>query len=81
MLTVKVIDGYGNENIYQSRNVFAKTEKSENSRRITAVYFRTEDNSELEIQGEYALVYVMNENGKTVADYIVGAGKEIPERN
>lgn len=79
MLTVKVIDGHGNENIWQTRNVFAKTEKSTNSRRLSSVFFQTEDKAEIEIQGEYALVYVMNENGKTVADYVLGADKPIVE--
>lgn len=74
MLTVKIIDGHGNQNVLQAMQVNAYTGKS---KKIEKVWFSTPDNAEIEIEGRYALVYVMNENGKTVADYIIGAGEKI----
>lgn len=72
MLTVKVIDKEGNENLYQTKHVYVGTEKSENTRRQSFLSFQEEGNADIQVSG-YAIVYVMNENGKTVADYLLGA--------
>lgn len=74
MLTVKIIDGHGNQNVVQAVSVGANTETGKPH--YKTFYCQTPEGAEIEIEG-YALVYVMNENGKTVADYIVGAGKTI----
>ena len=79
MFTVKVVYWDGSENIWQTRNVATRAQERETSNMplvMQSVWFQSEDGSELEISGGNAYVYVMNENGKTVANYHLG-GDEV----
>jgi hypothetical protein len=75
MFTVKIIDSEGNENVYQARSVSAKASErltSDMPYAIESVWFQIDDNSEIELSGQGATIYVMNDNGKTVSKYTLG---------
>lgn len=76
MFTVKVIDHEGNESIMQARSVQARASElrltSESPYAIQSVWFQTDEGAEVEIGGG-ATIYVMNDSGKTVSKYALGA--------
>lgn len=69
MFTVKLIDSMGDEYIYQTQHVSTKTNRETGL--IQSLFFRDSSGDDLEFQGSHQ-VYVMNENGKTVAKYSMG---------
>lgn len=73
MFTVKVIDSMGNESVYQAKSVSARPDIKtiETDRNIRSVHLENPDGSEEEFSGDYR-VFVMNDNGKTVANYYLG---------
>jgi len=66
MLTSRVFGSNGNENIFQVNNVFAQS-KERPGDGIHSVTLFLNDNSSVEIFDGY--VYIMNDNGKTIASY------------
>jgi hypothetical protein len=73
MLTLRIIDSLGGENIYQAKklNVSPDITKLDTDRNIRNLYFETPDGDDVQLSGDYR-VYVMNDSGKTVANYYLG---------
>lgn len=73
MFTVNVIDSMGNEMIYQAKRVSARPDIKTilTDRNIRSVHLENPDGSEEEFRGDFR-VFVMNDNGKTVATYYLG---------
>ena len=69
MLTVRAINTMGDEVVYLTKQVNVKIQTSD-SYTTKHLYFVTDD-EEIELSGKM-VVYVMNENGKTVAKYRLG---------
>jgi hypothetical protein len=71
MFTVKVIDLYGNEDIFAAVGLRATAKEQlthDAPPTIEKVSFQT-PNGLVEFSGEGATIYVMNDNGKTVSKY------------
>ena len=76
MFTIKVIDDEGNESVMQAQRVNARPSERKTSDEpydIECVFFQTDDGSKIELSGQGATVYVMNDNGKTVSKYRIGS--------
>lgn len=67
MLTVKVIGTDGNESVVEALSVFMNTREELKLQPSLVYYFVPGESTAREVrEGD---VYVMNENGKTIADY------------
>jgi hypothetical protein len=75
MLTLRIIMDDGSESIYQTRNVLATPSDKVKPYVIEKVWFQTDEGAEIELLGQGAMVYVMNDNGKTVANYDLSYSK------
>ena len=73
MLTVKLVQYDGHEQIHPAKRVWAD-DMPENGVNAKRVYALVEDGAEpLTFQG-YGAVYVMNSSGATIANYFLGHG-------
>jgi hypothetical protein len=75
MLTLRVILDDGSESIHQTKSVLATPSDKVKPYVIEKIWFQTDDGAEIELSGHGALVYVMNDYGKTVATYDLSYGK------
>lgn len=75
MLTLRIMLDDGSESIYQTRNVLATPSDRVKPYVIEKVWFQTDEGAEIELSGQGALVYVMNDYGKTVASYDLSLSK------
>jgi hypothetical protein len=80
MFTVKVITENGNEQVLDAHSVLATASErltSDSPYAIESVWFQTSEGAEIEISGEGATVYVMNDKGATVSKYSLGVNNGI----
>lgn len=67
MFTVRVYGSNGNENLFEANNIHAEEHKDKRGTNSVTLYLA--DNSEVTVFDGY--LYVMNSNGKTVANYTI----------
>ncbi len=67
MFTVRYFSSEGNENLFSVKQVFAAASQETSDKKIKSVTLHLLDGSEIELFDGH--LYVMNENGKTVASY------------
>lgn len=67
MFTVRYFGASRNENLFEVTSVFAAASQQTSDKKIESVTLHLSDNSSIELYDGY--MYVMNENGKTVANY------------
>jgi len=67
MLTIRIIGTDGNESVIEARSVFMNNWKQSKTMPQLVYYFVPGESTARDVrEGD---VYVMNENGKTIADY------------
>lgn len=80
MFTVKAVYYDGSENIWQTRNVATRARERDTSTAplvTESIWFQADNDAEIEMSGNGATVYVMNDNGKTVSVYVLDGQNEV----
>jgi len=71
MLTVKLVEHDGHEQIYEAQHVWVETQAREDGGKTVCA--ETESHG-LKKFSDYGDIYVMNDKGQTVAKYFLGYG-------